>query len=201
MRYAVKGGRLGTIVWKERRDLTWNRTLIVGCGAGADHQGTHEQCDTVDIDERINPDILGDILDPLIGPRFFNRYKCICCEHLDYLVYHEPIFYKNLKFLSAEGSIVLFYGVSVLVHLRYLSRLCMEQGWIVTAITDYADIPPSLKVDFLYSVAMLMRMTSRASVYMAMRPGRSIGLIDPGKPNGEKRSILSAHHTLSHLLR
>jgi|GEM_PF-3827562 len=100
-----------------RRSGGFNRNkLIVGCGHDEyfedRHRGSHLQCDTLNLDQNTDPDILGSIIDPFIGPAYFNKYKFILVECIPAHLYKEDLLYENLNKIAAGNTKIIFTAVT-----------------------------------------------------------------------------------------
>ncbi|MET4692659.1 hypothetical protein [Endozoicomonas lisbonensis] len=87
--------------------------LVIGCGSGLHHPGSHLGCDTLDIDSAMKPGILGDITEScLMHTEMYERYSFILCEYLPITVFSSPVFYENLDFFCQKRGLILFPPVS-----------------------------------------------------------------------------------------
>jgi hypothetical protein len=133
-------------MWIATRVLPHRTRLIVGCGSNHDHAGVHAQADTLDIDAYSNPDIVGNIVDPITDPSFFGKYRFILCECLPVPLYNNQALYRNLAFLRAHDSTILFLSLPGLAPQR-VEQGCSARGWSVRNLTEFGEFPPHLRID------------------------------------------------------
>ena len=98
--------------------LTFNKIccsnkLVIGCGSRHTHPGEHLGCDTLDISNEMEPDILGDITSNCcMHMEMLEKYRFILCEGLPDKIFREPFFYENLDFFCQSRGLIIFFSIS-----------------------------------------------------------------------------------------
>lgn len=127
-------------MWIRRRCIDFCSHLVIGCGQHNRHRKLHCYAATMDTDPAMDPDILGDLLEPVENLSLRGRFGFVVCEYLPSFLYTEFLVWKHLAYVRAVDSAIVVISPDPL-HVAAMRRHAARRGWQTARLSRADELP------------------------------------------------------------